>query len=145
MKLYTIGSNSKNLRKFAELLQEAGVDGVIDIRLNNTSQLAGYAKKDDLEFVLGLIGIPYEHHPELAPDDELLSKYRKSKDWGEYMDGFEWLIEERDMLSIGKKILSRRKSPCLLCAEDDPVHCHRRLLAEHWAENIPDVEVAHLR
>lgn len=145
MKLFTIGSNGKNLRKFAEMLQAAGVTCVIDIRLQNTSQLAGYAKMDDLEFALELLGIGYEHHPELAPTEDILSAYKKSKDSEAYRRAFEKLIKERDMLSIGREILSRVKSPCLLCAEDDPSKCHRRLVAENWAANLPDVELEHLR
>lgn len=145
MKLFTIGSNSKNLRRFVELLQSADVDCVIDARLNNTSQLAGYSKRDDLAFVLELLGIGYEHHPELAPDDEMLAAYRKSKDWDVYMTSFSRLIEERDMLSVGRDIVSRCNRPCLLCAEDDPAPCHRRLVAERWAEGIPNIEVEHLK
>ena len=145
MKLFTIGTNGKSLRRFAELLRGAAVDSVVDVRLNNTSQLAGYAKRDDLAFVLELLGIAYEHHPELAPDDELLASYRKSKDSDAYADGFRRLIQERDMLSIGKEILTKWQRLCLLCSEDDPQNCHRRLVAEHWAERIPGVEIEHLR
>jgi uncharacterized protein (DUF488 family) len=145
MKLFTIGTNAKSLRRFAELLRGAAVDCVVDVRLNNTSQLAGYAKRDDLAFVLELLGIAYEHHPELAPDDELLASYRKSKDPDAYADGFRRLIEERDMLSIGKGMLAEWQRLCLLCSEDDPENCHRRLVAEHWAERIPGVEIEHLR
>jgi uncharacterized protein (DUF488 family) len=145
MKLFTIGTNAKSLRRFAELLRGAAVDCVVDVRLNNRSQLAGYAKRDDLAFVLELLGIAYEHHPELAPDDELLASYRKSKDSDAYADGFRRLIQERDMLSIGKEILTKWQRLCLLCSEDDPQNCHRRLVAEHWAERIPGVEIEHLR
>ena len=145
MKLFTIGTNAKSLRRFAELLRGAAVDCVVDVRLNNRSQLAGYAKRDDLAFVLELLGIAYEHHPELAPDDELLASYRKSKDSDAYADGFRRLIQERDMLSVGKEILTKWQRLCLLCSEDDPQNCHRRLVAEHWAERIPGVEIEHLR
>lgn len=144
MKVFTIGSNAKSLRRFAELLRGVGVDCVIDIRLNNTSQLAGYAKRDDLAFALELLGIGYEHHPELAPNDEILAAYRQGKDWDAYVEGFSRLIVERDMLSVGRDILSRYDRPCLLCSEDTPERCHRRLVAEHWALHIPGVEVEHL-
>ena len=144
MKVFTIGSNAKSLRRFAELLKGVGVDCVIDIRLNNTSQLAGYAKRDDLAFALELLGIGYEHHPKLAPNDEILAAYRQDKDWDAYVEGFSRLIVERDMLSVGRDILSRYERPCLLCSEDTPERCHRRLVAEHWALHIPEVEVEHL-
>ena len=144
MKLFTIGSNGKSLRRFSELIKTAGVDCIIDVRLNNTSQLAGYAKRDDLEFVLGLLKIAYEHHPELAPDEELFLDFRKNKNWDEYLMRFNELIDERDMLSIGKDIVVRFNRPCLLCSEDDALKCHRRLVAEHWSEHIPDIEIEHL-
>jgi uncharacterized protein (DUF488 family) len=145
MTVYTIGSSGKGLRRFAELLRQAGVDCLVDIRLNNTSQLAGYAKRNDLEFVLELLSIAYEHHPELAPDEALLKAYREDKDWNAYVEGFGKLIAERDMVSIGHDLLSRWQRPCLLCSEDDPANCHRRLVAEHWAAHIPDVEIEHLK
>ena len=141
----TIGANSKNLRRFAEIVTGAGVDCVVDVRLNNTSQLAGYSKRDDLAFVLELLGIGYEHRTELAPSKDLLTAYREDPDWDAYVERFSRLIEERDMLSSGRDILSRWKRPCLLCSEDDPERCHRRLLAEYWAAHLPDVEVIHLR
>lgn len=144
MKLFTIGTSGKGLRRFAGLLKDAGVDCVIDIRLNNNSQLAGYAKKDDLSFALELIGIAYERHPELAPDEETLEAYRKDKDWEAYVTRFEQLMENRDMLAVGKDILSHWQRPCLLCSEDDPAKCHRRLVAESWAEGLAGVEIEHL-
>ncbi len=144
MKIYTIGSSGKNLRRFAELIRTSRVDRIIDVRLNNTSQLAGYAKRDDLEFVLELIGVPYEHHPELAPGDDLLAIYRKDKDWDAYRVGFDRLIRERDMLGIGRGLLAQGGHPCLLCSEDDSTKCHRRLVAELWADGINGVEVVHL-
>lgn len=143
-KLYTIGSNKKSLRKFAELLQSAGVDTIIDVRLNNTSQLAGFAKKDDLEYVLELLGIAYEHHPDLAPTDEILKAYRETKEFEAYEREFSKLIAERDMAAVGAQIFDRYSRPCLLCAEDTPEHCHRRLIAEEWARELPDVEIEHL-
>jgi len=83
--IYTIGFSKKNLKEFIARLKNAGVKKVIDVRLNNTSQLAGYAKKEDLEYVLGLVGIDYEHHPELAPTEDLLKSYKKKQiTWQEY-------------------------------------------------------------
>lgn len=145
MKLFTIGTSGKGLRRFIELIRGAGVDCVVDIRLNNNSQLAGYSKQDDLAFVLELLGIGYEHHPELAPDEATLSAYRKDKDWRAFQERFGRLIEERNMVVAGRDITSRYSRPCLLCAEDDAAKCHRRFVAEHWAEWIPNVEIEHLK
>jgi uncharacterized protein (DUF488 family) len=143
--IYTIGHTKKTLEQFIHLLQEAGVDAVIDIRLRNTSQLAGFATRDDLAFLLRQgFGIEYEHRPELAPSDEILDAYRQSKDWPAYEESFLPLLDERDAGSIGRELLSQYQSPCLLCAEPAPDHCHRRLVAERWAEQLPDVEVIHL-
>jgi uncharacterized protein (DUF488 family) len=144
MVVCTIGFAKKNLRTFIEKLRAAEVKKIIDIRLHNTSQLAGYAKKDDLEYILGLVGIAYEHHPELAPTAEILdSNKRKKISWVEYERQFGELLILRDSL----KNSSLRKEPgpiCLLCAEDKPTRCHRRLVAEHIAGRVNGVEIRHL-
>ena len=80
--IYTIGFTRKTLQQFIERLREAGVRGVIDIRLRNTSQLAGWSKYPDVAYLLTVgFGISYEHHPEFAPTGELLDMYRKTHDW----------------------------------------------------------------
>lgn len=142
--ILTIGFNKKPLRRFAEMLQAAGVDALIDVRLNNTSQLAGYAKRDDLAYILELLGIAYERYVELAPTDQLLKDYRETKDFQVYEREFEKLIRERDMVAVGREILKRYSRPCLLCAEEASDECHRRLVAEAWAREIDDVDVEHL-
>jgi uncharacterized protein (DUF488 family) len=143
--LHTIGYTKKSLAKFIQLLQEAGVDAVIDVRLRNTSQLAGFAKRDDLAFLLREgFGIEYEHHPELAPTPEILDAYKADGDWPAYERAFQPLLEERGAEAIGRDLLARFRRPCLLCAEPEADHCHRRLIAEGWAADLPDVEVVHL-
>jgi uncharacterized protein (DUF488 family) len=143
--IYTIGHTQKTLERFIRLLQEAGVDAVIDIRLRNTSQLAGFAKRDDLAFLLREgFGMDYEHHPELAPTPEILDAYRASGDWIAYEHSFLPTLDARDAEAIGYTILARYRYPCLLCSEPTPGHCHRRLVAEWWAERLPDVEIVHL-
>ena len=87
MEIFTIGFAKKNLKTFIKKLQVAGIIKVIDIRLHNTSQLAGYAKKDDLEYILSLVGIGYEHHPELAPTEEIWTATRKRSSLGRIMKG----------------------------------------------------------
>ncbi len=143
--IYTIGHTKKGLERFVRLLQEAGVDAVVDIRLHNTSQLAGFAKRDDLAFLLREgFGIEYEYHPDLAPTPEILDAYRSGGDWVAYEDAFLPLLAERNAEAIGRELLSRYRHLCLLCAEPTPDHCHRRLVAEWWAERLPGVEVVHL-
>jgi len=143
--VYTIGLERRPLSDLIATLREAGVDAVIDIRLHNTSQLAGYSKRDDLAFLLQEgFGIGYEHHPELGPTEEIMRAYRSSRDWEAYRRGFEPLLAERDALTVGRDVLSRFRAPCLLCAERDAGRCHRSLVAAYWAEHIPDVQVVHL-
>ena len=143
--IYTIGYQRKPLAKFIGQLREAGVDAVIDVRLRNTSHLAGYTKRDDLAFLLREgFGIVYEHHPELAPTSEILDAYRDDKDWIAYEVRFLPLLEERSAEEVGREILARYRSLCLLCAEPEPDHCHRRLVAEYWAAHLTGLNIVHL-
>jgi uncharacterized protein (DUF488 family) len=143
--VYTIGYQRKPLAAFIELLRAAGVDGVIDVRLRNTSHLAGYTKRDDLAFLLREgFGVEYEHHPELAPTPEIFDAYRDAPDWETYKAYFLPLLAERAADQIGREILDRYRAPVLLCAEPTADHCHRRLIAEHWAERIPGLTIVHL-
>lgn len=143
--IYTIGYTKKPLEHFIRILQEARVDAVIDIRLRNTSQLAGFAKRDDLGFLLCEgFGIGYEHRPELAPTPEILDAYKSEGDWHAYEREFLPLLARRDADRIGKELMARYRSPCLLCAEPDADYCHRRLVAEWWMQHLPDLEVIHL-
>ena len=143
--IYTLGYTQKSLEQFIRLLQEAGVDAVIDVRLRNTSQLAGFAKRDDLSYLLREgFGIGYEHHPDLAPTSKLFSDYKAHGDWPAYQDAFLLLLVQRDAQAIGRDILARYRRPCLLCSEPTPDQCHRRLVAEWWAQHHPDLEIKHL-
>jgi len=143
--IYTVGYTKKSLEEFIRLLQQAGVDAVVDIRLRNTSQLAGFAKRDDLAFLLREgFHIEYEHRPDLAPTPEILDAYKASSDWPAYEQAFLPLLAERDAEAIGRELLARYRHPCLLCAELTPERCHRRLVAEWWAKHLPNVEVIHL-
>lgn len=143
--IYTIGYKGKSLAGFIGQLRDAGVDGIIDIRLRNTSHLAGYTKREDMAFLLREgFGIAYEHHPELAPTPEILDAYRQDGDWAAYEARFLPLLEERSAGEIGGQVLAHYRAPCLLCAEPTPEQCHRRLVAEHWARHLPGVTVVHL-
>lgn len=143
--IYTIGYTKKNLEQFIRLLQNSGVDAVVDVRLRNTSQLAGFAKRDDLAFLLDEgFGIGYEHRPDLAPTPEILDAYKSDGDWPAYEQAFRPLLIERNAARIGDELLSRYRRLCLLCTEPTAEHCHRRLVAEWWAEHLPNVEIIHL-
>ena len=143
--LYTAGYKGKPLSRFIGELRAAGVDAVIDIRLRNTSHLAGYTKRGDLAFLLSQgFGIAYEHHPELAPRPEILDAYQADGDWPAYEARFAPLLTERAAEQVGREILARYRAPCLLCAEATAEHCHRRLVAEYWAAHIPELTIVHL-
>ncbi len=143
--LYTIGFTQLPLAEFIGLLRGADVDAVVDIRLRNTSQLAGWAKRDDLGLLLREgFGIAYEHVPLFAPTDELLDRYHADRDWDAYVPVYRALLAARPILELGRDLLNRYHAPCLLCSEPTPDRCHRRLLAEYLAEHLHGVVVTHL-
>lgn len=144
MRLYTIGFTKKSAAQFFETLRAAEVGRVVDVRLNNVSQLAGFAKKQDLVYFLDKItGIQYEHAPLLAPTQEMLDAYRKQKrGWDEYARNFLQLMKERQVETTWSREL--RDGDCLLCSEEKPQHCHRRLVAEYLAAYRTDLVVRHL-
>ena len=144
MKISTIGFTKKSARRFFELLRESGARRIVDVRLNNGSQLAGFAKKDDLAwFARELLGIDYVHVPTLAPTKELLGDYRQGRiDWGTYETRFtDLMCERRIETTVPREVVS---DGCLLCSEDQPHHCHRRLVAEYLSEHWGGIEIAHL-
>ena len=144
MKLFTIGFTKKSAETFFTSLKNAGVKRLVDVRLNNISQLAGFTKKDDLRFFTKAIcDIDYVHVPHLAPTQGILDAYKKHKgDWKVYERQFLDLIRSRHV----EKVVSRDllDGGCLLCSEEKPSHCHRRLVAEYLKEYWPDLEVEHL-
>ncbi|MSO64870.1 MAG: DUF488 domain-containing protein [Alphaproteobacteria bacterium] len=145
MNLFTIGFTKKTARRFVEFLRQSEAKRVVDIRLNNVSQLAGFAKKHDLDFFLREISdIGYVHLPALAPTQEMLDAYRKKRgDWEAYEDQFLALMKKRRIEeTIPKETIAEG---CLLCSEDKPHHCHRRLVAEYLKQHWGDVTIAHLR
>jgi uncharacterized protein (DUF488 family) len=143
--LHTIGYQGKRLSVFIDQLREVGVDAVIDVRLRNTSHLAGYSKRDDLDFLLREgFSIAYQHRVDLAPTPEIFEAYREELDWPTYEADFGLLLVERKALEIGRGILARYRAPCLLCAEPTAERCHRRLVTEYWQKHIPGLVVVHL-
>lgn len=142
--IFTIGFTKKHAREFFTILKEAGVATVIDVRLNNVSQLAGFTKKPDLEYFLqDLAGIAYIHKPDLAPTKEILDAYKKKDiDWTEYERQFRSLLIERRAENTLTPQLANRA--CLLCSEPKPEKCHRRLTAEYLRQKWGNVEIVHL-
>lgn len=142
--LFTIGFTKKNAETFFTKLRSAGVKTIIDIRLNNVSQLAGFAKRDDLIFFLKeLCNCGYKHMPNFAPTKEILDAYKKKEiDWNEYVNRFSKLIIER---KIENEIQDEElDNACLLCSEPTPEHCHRRLVAEYLKEKFGGIKIQHL-
>ncbi len=144
VQLFTIGFAGTTAERFFTLLREAGVRRIIDVRLNNTSQLSGFSKRDDLRFFLREVaGIDYVHMPELAPTQEMLDAYKKQKgSWDVYEREFNALMAGRGI----ENAISREMAHlgCLLCSEKKPHHCHRRLVAEYLQERWGDLSTTHL-
>ena len=144
IKLFTIGFTRKNAESFFNLLTEAGVKRIVDVRLNNVSQLAGFAKRDDLKFFLKTIGhMDYIHMPELSPSKDLLENFKKKKtDWAVYEKTYLELMAERKIaITMQDRI---KDADCLLCSEDQPDCCHRRLAAEYLQGEWGNMDIRHL-
>jgi len=144
MRILTIGFTKKSAETFFNRLKNARVKRLVDVRLNNVSQLAGFTKKDDLRYFLKHIcDIEYVHLPELAPTAEMLDAYKKQKngDWELYERRFLDLMRSRQIENTEREIFA---DGCLLCSEEKPLHCHRRLVAEYLKEHWGDVEIEHI-
>lgn len=148
MKLYTIGFTKKNAEQFFSLLEKAQITTLLDIRLNNVSQLAGYTKRDDLCFFLKkILNVKYIHSIKLAPTKQILDDFKSNKiSWEKYEIEYYKLLEERNIKSLFPTIVDFNKDTiCLLCSEEKPTHCHRRLLAEYLKRNLSqNIEIIHL-
>ena len=145
MKLFTIGFTKKSAETFFTRLKDSGVKRLVDVRLNNVSQLAGFAKKDDLRyFTKAICNIEYVHLPQLAPTAEILNPYKKAKngDWELYERQFLELIRARHIESTTPRELL--DGACLLCSEEKPHHCHLRLVAEYLKDKWSDVDIEHI-
>lgn len=144
MKLFTIGFTKKSAESFFTSLKNAGVGRLVDVRLNNVSQLAGFTKRDDLRyFTKAICGIDYVHATVLAPTQDILDAYKKQKgDWALYEHQFLDLMRSRRIESeLPRELLD---GACLLCSEEKPDRCHRRLVAEYLGEKWGGVEIEHL-
>ena len=144
MRIFTIGFTKKPARRFFDLLRTSGARRVIDVRLNNVSQLAGFAKRDDLAYFLTEIcGMDYVHLPELAPTKQMLDDYKKRHgDWSTYETRFLDLMRARRVeQTVARKVVA---DACLLCSESTPEYCHRRLVAEYLDRHWGGLQVTHL-
>jgi len=144
IKIFTIGFAGKSAKEFFEKLQKAGVTRLIDIRLNNVSQLAGFTKKRDLEYFLRVIAsIDYIHEYRLAPTKEILDGFKKKLiNWNEYEKRYYNLIHQRQLFEHFKP--EDFNNACLLCSEEKPDYCHRRLAVEYLKQKWGNLLIIHL-
>jgi uncharacterized protein (DUF488 family) len=145
VEIYTIGFTQTTAERFFERLAGVGIKRLLDVRLNNTSQLAGFAKAKDLPYFLKeLVGADYEHETLLAPTQELLDEYKKrGGDWAAYESQFLELMRERK-IELALAISDFQTPTALLCSEATAERCHRRLVCEYLASRWPDVSPVHL-
>lgn len=144
MRILTIGFTKKGAERFFTLLNKAGARRIVDVRLNNVSQLAGFAKKNDLAYFLDQVcHMGYRHAPSLAPTKEMLDGYKKGGgSWENYERSFLDLMAERRIEDqLDPELL---EDACLLCSEDKPHFCHRRLVAEYLKDQWGNVQIEHL-
>jgi uncharacterized protein (DUF488 family) len=146
VEIFTIGFTRTTAEDFFQRLKSNRIERLLDVRLNNKSQLAGFAKRDDLAYFLReLVSAEYEHAPLLAPTQDILEDFKKKKEipWEEYEDRFLRLMRERQIENqLRPEEFSRRT--VLLCSEDTPDRCHRRLVAEYLRDHWKAIEIIHL-
>lgn len=145
MIIYTIGFTKRAAKSFFEALRGTGAKHLLDIRLHNTSQLAGFTKRDDLRYFLGqVVGMQYYEVPSLAPEETALKAYRKGKDWADFEASYLAAIRERQVeRHVDVSLFD--EGTVLLCSETAPDRCHRRLAAEYLRSRLfPSAEIVHL-
>ncbi|CAN5201282.1 hypothetical protein BH20CHL1_BH20CHL1_04370 [soil metagenome] len=145
MEIYTIGFTQKSAAQFFGKLRDAGIKTLVDIRLNNSSQLAAFTKRSDLPFFLKEIcSADYLHEPLLAPTQEILTNYKKNgASWDDYTRDFLRLMDERKVDENVDRALFATAT-VLLCSEPTPENCHRRLVAEYLQSKWGNVNIVHL-
>ena len=142
--LFTIGFTKKSAEQFFMLLQDNGITLVADVRLNNSSQLAGFTKARDLKYFLSFVGIKYEHWKNFAPTKELRKSYHTDWDFDAYAESYTDLINRRRALQQLKADVFTQEKVCLLCSEATPEKCHRRVAADLICKCTPGLLVMHL-
>jgi len=145
VEIHTIGFTKKTAEQFFTLLKDAKIARLMDVRLKNVSQLAGFAKREDLQYFLREIcGCEYLHEPLFAPTQEMLDQYKKRKgSWPEYEQRFLALMADR---RVEEKIDPSLFSvpTALLCSEPTAEHCHRRLVLDYLRTKWSNISVRHL-
>lgn len=141
--IHTIGTRimhgvKRKSEKFLSLMEEHGVDAIVDVRRTNEGGLYKFASGEHIRNLVEKHGVAYVWEPRLAPSEELRAEWKRNKNWPDFIEKYNKEMGDRDMLSVGKEIASEFKRPCLLCAEASSEFCHRRLLAEHIAQGIGD-------
>ena len=144
IRIYTIGFTKKTAQQFFELLKANGITNLVDIRINNSSQLAGFAKSADLEYFLQKIcNIKYQYITDFTPTKELLSDYQNKKiTWIEYQKIYRQIIKTRKV--IEKYDIENFNNSCFLCSEPTADQCHRKLLIEYFKESHPEIQIIHI-
>ena len=136
MKIYTMGFTGKTAREFFEKLQETDAKYLLDIRIHNNSQLAGFTKKGNIEyFIERLTSLIYQKLPLFAPSEEMFKQYRKDGDWSTYEQKYLQLMKDRKVAQETDKTLFEN-GVVLLCSEPTPEKCHRRLAAEFLRDEV---------
>ena len=145
-KIFTIGFTRKTAEEFFETLKAEGVTKIIDVRLNNTSQLLGFSKYPDIEYLTReILKGEYFHDRHFAPSEKIFVRYKKNViDWEGYEKEFADLMTYRDIDNYIADNYSKEENICLLCTEVSPENCHRRLVAEKIRDVLGDVEIIHL-
>ena len=141
--IFTIGYTQKSAKNFFEILTKNKIDILIDIRLNNTGQLAGFTKKDDLQYFLKIFNISYEYWKDFAPTKELRDNYHKTKNWNDYEIVYKKLLKDRKVINKIDFSKYHNKTIVLLCSEPKADRCHRRLAAEEISK-ITGKEIGNL-
>lgn len=144
--IYTIGFTKKTAEQFFFILNENKIDIVVDVRLNNSSQLAGFSKYPDIEFFLNkLCLIKYKHDLHFAPNESTLTRYKKKQiDWERYEIEFAETMKKRNIIEYIKTNYSSDASICLLCSESTAEKCHRRLVADYFKTIFEESQIIHL-
>ncbi|MDR2194637.1 MAG: DUF488 domain-containing protein [Treponema sp.] len=143
-RIFTIGFTGKTAEKFFSLIEENNIKKLIDVRLNNVSQLAAFSKKDDLEFFLKrILSCDYIHRPDLAPTETILKNYKsKIINWDTYTDEYIKLLDSRNIASTMRS--NEIINSVFLCSEHQPKYCHRRLLVEYFQKQWNNLKIIHL-
>jgi uncharacterized protein (DUF488 family) len=146
MDLHTIGFTKRSAEDFFETLRGARIERVLDIRLQNTSQLAGFTKKEDLPYLLDrLIGAEYAHEPLLAPEEQAFRAYRSGElDWAGFRNQYRAALRKRKVSTGIDWAAMLRERTVLLCSEPDPGSCHRSILVDHLRRTGHQIEAVHL-